>query len=144
MNAKPTFARPSSLSLAVTVALATFIAIGLLTAVALLFQRYGAPMEQLAAAERACTQRVYISERQPACANGSPLHTRPTSQANSDVQRYAEHSKRPRHERTTATGGFPVRLPMADCWLSLRSPEWRLSVSELNARPANAGRKSGI
>src|ERR1700675_2894568 len=64
MNAKTTFARPSSLSTTVAAALATFIAVGLLTAVAFLFQRDGAPMEQLAAAERACTQHVYVSERE--------------------------------------------------------------------------------
>jgi hypothetical protein len=64
MNAKPTFPRPSSLSTTVAAALATFIAIGLLTAVAFLFQRDGAPMEKLAAAERACTQLVYVSERE--------------------------------------------------------------------------------
>jgi hypothetical protein len=64
MNARPTFPESSSLSTTVVVALATFIAIGLLTAVAFLFQRDGAPLEQLAAAERACTQHVYVSERE--------------------------------------------------------------------------------
>ncbi len=64
MNATPTFARPSSFSITVAAALATFIAIGLLAAVAFLFQRDGAPMQQLAAAERACTQHVYVSERE--------------------------------------------------------------------------------
>ncbi|MEP6941692.1 MAG: hypothetical protein ABI981_02080 [Betaproteobacteria bacterium] len=64
MNAKSTFASPSSLSITVAAALATVIAIGLLTAVAILFQRDGAPMEKLAAAERACTQHVYVSERE--------------------------------------------------------------------------------
>jgi hypothetical protein len=44
-------------------ALATFIAVGLLAGVAFLFQRDGAPIEQLAAAERACTQHIYVSER---------------------------------------------------------------------------------
>ena len=43
---------------------AAFIAIGLLTGVAFLFQRDGAPLEKLAAAERACTPRVYVSERE--------------------------------------------------------------------------------
>jgi len=64
MNAKPTFAQPSSFSSTVAAALAAFIAIGLLTGVAFLFQRNGAPMEQLAAAERACTLHVYVSERE--------------------------------------------------------------------------------
>jgi hypothetical protein len=64
MYAKPTCPQPSSLSITVAAGLATFIALGLLTAVAFLFQRDGAPMEQLAAAERACTQHVYVSERE--------------------------------------------------------------------------------
>ena len=64
MNAKPTFPQPSSLSITVAAGLATFIAIGLLTAVVFLFQRDGAPMEQLIAAERACAQHVYVSERE--------------------------------------------------------------------------------
>jgi hypothetical protein len=64
MNATPTFARPSSLAMPVAAALATFIAVGLLTSVAFLFQRDGAPIERLAAAERACTQHIYVSERE--------------------------------------------------------------------------------
>jgi hypothetical protein len=64
MNTKPTFARSSSLSTTVAAALATFIAIGLLTSVAFLFQRDGAPLEHVAAAERACMQPVYVSERE--------------------------------------------------------------------------------
>ena len=64
MNAKPTFASPSSLSIAFAAGLATLIGVGLLTAVAFLFQHDGAPLEQLAAAERACTQHVYVSERE--------------------------------------------------------------------------------
>jgi hypothetical protein len=63
MNAKPTFPQPSSFSITVAAGLATFISIGLLTGVAFLFQRDGAPMEQLAAVERACTQHAYVSER---------------------------------------------------------------------------------
>lgn len=64
MNAKPTFPRSSSFSITIAAALATFIAIGLLTAVAFTFQRDGKPLEQLAAAERACVQRIYVSERE--------------------------------------------------------------------------------
>jgi hypothetical protein len=64
MNTKPIFPCRSALSITVAAALATFIAIGLLTTVAFLFQRDGAPMEQLAAAERACTKHVYVSERE--------------------------------------------------------------------------------
>ena len=64
MNAKPTLPRSSALSITVTAALAAFIAISLLTGVAFLFRRDGAPMQQLAAAERACIQHVYVSERE--------------------------------------------------------------------------------
>jgi hypothetical protein len=64
MIAKPTFPRSSSFSITIAAALATFIAIGILTAVAFMFQRAGKPMEQLAAAERACVQLVYVSERE--------------------------------------------------------------------------------
>jgi hypothetical protein len=64
MNAKPTFSRASSFSTTVAAAMAAFIAIGLLTAVAFLFQHDGAPLAQLAAAEHACTQHVYVSERE--------------------------------------------------------------------------------
>jgi hypothetical protein len=64
MYAKPTFRRSSPFSITIAAALATFIAIGLLTAVAFLFQRDGKPLEQLAAAEHACTQHAYVSERE--------------------------------------------------------------------------------
>ena len=64
MNTKSTFPPPSSFSATVAAALATFVAIGLLTGVAFLFQCDGRPLEQLAAAERACVQRVYVSERE--------------------------------------------------------------------------------
>jgi hypothetical protein len=63
MYAKPAFPRPSPLSTTVAAALAASIAIGLLTAVTLLFQRDGAPLAQVAAAERACLKQVYVSER---------------------------------------------------------------------------------
>ena len=63
MYAKPAFPRHSSLSTTVATVFATFIAIGLLTAVTLLFQRDGAPLAQVAAAERACAQLAYVSER---------------------------------------------------------------------------------
>jgi hypothetical protein len=64
MHANRTLPQLSSFSTAVVAALAAFIAIGLLSAVAWVFQREGAPMEQLAAAERACKQRAYVSERE--------------------------------------------------------------------------------
>ena len=61
MNAKPP--RSSPLSVIAAAALATFIAIGLLASVATLFQLDGAPLELLVRAERACTQHLYVSER---------------------------------------------------------------------------------
>ena len=64
MNAKLNFASPRS-TLTVT---ATVMAMGVLWAVVTLFQRRGAPMERLAAAERACAQHAYQSER-AACMN---------------------------------------------------------------------------
>jgi len=62
MNVKPTLARPR---IATTlVALSTLIAIGLLTAVTGLFQRDGAPFEQVVIAEHACANHTFISERE--------------------------------------------------------------------------------
>ena len=51
-----------------TAALAAVIAMTILWAVVTLFQSRGAPMERLAAAERACAQHAYLSER-AACMN---------------------------------------------------------------------------
>jgi len=42
---------------------AAVISIGLLGSVAWLFRRDGAPLQQVAAAERACADRAYVSER---------------------------------------------------------------------------------
>jgi hypothetical protein len=64
MNTKPTVPSRSSLSTTFAAALATAIVRGLLTTVAFLFQFDGAPMEQLVAAERACTERAHVSERE--------------------------------------------------------------------------------
>ena len=58
----------NAISTFATAALAGFIAVGILSAVAYLFQRDGKPFERLAAAERACAQHNYQSERQ-ACMN---------------------------------------------------------------------------
>ena len=64
MNAKPTLARPHVVTTLVAAALATLIAIGLLTAVTTLFQRDGAPFEQLVIAEHACANYAFVSERE--------------------------------------------------------------------------------
>ncbi len=62
MNAKPTLARPRVVTTIAAAALSTVIAIGLLTAVTGLFQRDGAPFEQVVIAEHACAK--FISERE--------------------------------------------------------------------------------
>jgi hypothetical protein len=54
--------RPSETLATATVA--TIIALGLLWSVVALFQSRGAPFEELAAAERACAQHVYVSDRE--------------------------------------------------------------------------------
>ena len=48
----------------VIAAVAAVIAIGLLGAVTALFHSRGLPMEELAAAARACSGRTYVSERE--------------------------------------------------------------------------------
>ncbi len=52
---------PSCITAAV---LSAFIAIGLLTAVTGLFQRDGAPFEQVVSAEHACANYAFVSERE--------------------------------------------------------------------------------
>jgi hypothetical protein len=64
MNAKPTLARRHVGTTAAAVALSCLIAIGLLTAVTELFQRDGAPFEQVVIAEDACANYAFVSERE--------------------------------------------------------------------------------
>lgn len=64
MNAKLNFATPSSILTVAAATLAAVIAMTVLWAVVSLFQSRGAPMERLAAAERACVQHAYQSERE--------------------------------------------------------------------------------
>jgi hypothetical protein len=64
MYARPILVRRSALSIAVAAALAGAIAVGILSAVVGLFRSEGLPMEQLAAAERACASHAYVSERE--------------------------------------------------------------------------------
>ena len=64
MNAKPTLARPNVGTTILVAALSVLIAIGLLTAVAGLFLRDGAPLEQVVIAERACSDHAFVSERE--------------------------------------------------------------------------------
>ena len=63
MNAKPTLARPCAATLAAAACLSALIGIGILGLVAGLFQSRGLPLAELAAAERACGEHVYVSER---------------------------------------------------------------------------------
>ena len=64
MNAKPTLARPHVVTTTVAAALSTLIAIALLTAVTGLFQRDGAPFDQVVIAEHACADYAFVSERE--------------------------------------------------------------------------------
>jgi hypothetical protein len=80
MNAKLNLASPSSTLTVATAALATLIAMGILWAVVILFQSRGAPMERLAAAERACAEHAYLSER-AACINEWFAASRPETMA---------------------------------------------------------------
>ena len=64
MNAKPTLARRHVVTTIVAAALSALIAIGLLTAVTDLFQRDGAPFEQVVIAEDACANYPFVSERE--------------------------------------------------------------------------------
>ena len=64
MNAKPTLARPRVVTTIAAAALSTVIAIGLLTTVTGLFQRDGAPFEQVVIAEHTCANHTFISERE--------------------------------------------------------------------------------
>ena len=61
MNAKPTLARRHVVTTIVAVALSCLIAIGLLTAVTELFQRDGAPFEQVVTAEHACADYAFAT-----------------------------------------------------------------------------------
>ena len=67
MNAQSTLSTPRPIKI-IAAALATVIALSVLLVVATLFQSRGAPLEQLARAERVCAHSAYQSERQ-ACMN---------------------------------------------------------------------------
>jgi hypothetical protein len=64
MNAKPVLARPHGVTTIVAAALSALIAIGLSSAVTGLFQRDGAPFEQVVIAEYACANHTFVSERE--------------------------------------------------------------------------------
>jgi hypothetical protein len=81
MNAKPTFARPRPTTLAAAAFLSAAIGVGILGSVAGLFQSRGMPLAELAAAERACANEAYVSDRQ-ACVNERVAATRGARVAN--------------------------------------------------------------
>ncbi len=64
MTMKRNLVRSSLITRVAAATLASIMAIGILSAVTELFQRSGAPMAQLAAAERACVEHAYVSERE--------------------------------------------------------------------------------
>jgi len=64
MNATFAFARPHAAVPVAAAVLAVLIGLGTLSAVIGLFQRDGAPFEQLVAAEQACADRTFVSERE--------------------------------------------------------------------------------
>lgn len=64
MNTKPIPGRSPSFAIAAAAALSTVIVVGLLTAVTTLFQSRGAPLAQLASAERVCAAHAYVSARE--------------------------------------------------------------------------------
>ena len=64
MNAKPAFARPHAAVPVVAAVLSVLIGLGLVSAVTGLFQREGAPFEQVVVAEQACADRTFVSERE--------------------------------------------------------------------------------
>lgn len=64
MNAKPNLPHPHVGATLAAAALSALVAMGLLTAVAELFQRDGAPLEQVAIAERACADHAFVSQRE--------------------------------------------------------------------------------
>ena len=64
MNAKPVLARPHIGTTIVATVLSVLIGIGLLAAVAGLFLRDGALLEQVVIAEHACADYAFVSERE--------------------------------------------------------------------------------
>jgi hypothetical protein len=63
-NTKPIVANHSSVTLTLLALLSAAIAMGVLAVVVRLFQSEGIPLARLAAAERACIQHAFISERE--------------------------------------------------------------------------------
>ena len=64
MRANSAFPRHSGLGTAITSAVATLIALGMLIGTTMLFQSRGMPMAELAAVERACAGQTHVSDRE--------------------------------------------------------------------------------
>lgn len=64
MHVTPTLTRSHGITLAVAASLSAIIGIAIVASVTDLFQSRGEPMAQLAAAERACAGKAYVSERE--------------------------------------------------------------------------------
>jgi len=64
MNASPKLPRRRPVTSAIAAVLSVVIALALLGGITELFQRDGAPFEQIVAAEQACANYAYVSERE--------------------------------------------------------------------------------
>lgn len=64
MNARRELPGNSPLAMPVIAALAVVVATGSLAAVTVMFQSAGTPYAQVVAAERACADRAFVSERE--------------------------------------------------------------------------------
>ena len=64
MRANAAFSLHSGLGTVIASAAATLIAVGILIGTTMLFQSRGKPMAQIAAAERACAARTYVSDHE--------------------------------------------------------------------------------
>lgn len=70
MNAKPSLPQSSPLVTISIAALAAFVAVAIVSGIAFVFQRDGAPLQQLLAAERACVHHRFVSEREGCVRDG--------------------------------------------------------------------------
>jgi hypothetical protein len=64
MQTAPRWPSHNGWGIAVVAAVSTIISLGILAGVTGLFQSRGMPLEDLAAAERACKEQVYVSQRE--------------------------------------------------------------------------------
>src|ERR1700680_1097811 len=110
MNAKPTPGRPRVVTTIAAAALSTVIAIGLLTAVTGLFQRDGAPFEQVVIAEHACANHTFISEREACVRLYLATHRVSKTLRVAEALRRDKACERPLSE-TRRYGGFWAEAP---------------------------------